>query len=222
MTGGIYTIRISGSLKFYIGRTKDFKRRKAHHLWLLRRGEHHCKHLQNAFNKHGHIEFVEEQEENDKEQRIVLEQWWLDKYGPVGLLVNHQMKANLDDMADKPWKEDRSRVAHNKGMPSPLRGTKRDPSIGAKISASKRGKPLTEKQALALAENRKKIDHSKPKKPMSEETRKKMMGNKNGVGKRSAEARAAISRGRKGIVFSEEHKMNLRIAAKNRAKGTQR
>lgn len=224
MTGGIYTIRIQGSLKFYIGRTKNFKTRKSHHLWLLRRGVHHCKHLQNAFNKHGHIEFVEEQEENDKEQRIILEQWWLDKYGPVGLLVNHQMKANPDDMADKPWKPDRKRVAHNKGVPSPLRGKKRDPEIGAKISASKKGKVPSEKQLLALAENRKKIDHSKPKKPMSEETKKKISeaqaGKKRGPYKKSHGQK--ISAARKGIVFSEEHKTNLKIAAQNRAKGTKR
>lgn len=220
MAGGVYTIRIFGSLKFYIGRTKNFKRRKAHHLWLLSRGKHHCKHLQNAFNKHGGIEFVEEQEENNKEQRIVLEQQWLDKYGPAGVLVNHQMKANPDDMSDKPWNPDRKRVAHNKGIPSPLRGKKRDPEIGAKISASKSGKGLNEKQLLALAENRKKIDCSRPKRPMSEETKKKIseaqVGKKRGPYPKSHGQK--ISAARKGIVFSDEHKMKLKTAAQNRAR----
>lgn len=218
MTGGIYTIRITGSLKFYIGRTKNFKRRKAHHLWLLRRGEHHCKHLQNAFNKHGQVKFVEEQEENNKEERIVLEQWWLDKYGPTGLLVNHHMRASADDMANKPWKPERPRVAHNKGVPSPFRGVKRDPAIGAKISASKKGKPLTEKQLMALTESRKKIDHSKPKKPHSDEAKRRMSEARKGVkrGPYPAHHGEAISRARTGMKFSDEHKAKLRAAAARR------
>jgi group I intron endonuclease len=215
MAGGIYTIRIQGSKKFYIGRTKNFKTRKADHLWLLRNKKHHCKHLQNAFNKYGSVDFVEEEQEDDKEKRIVLEQKWMDQYGPLGLLVNHQLKTNPEDMADKPWKKDRPRLAHNKGKPSPLRGTKRDDEVRKKISAAKKGK-ATQKLLDSLAENRKKIDFNKPRKPMSEEAKKKMIGNKNGIGKRSDAARAAISRGRKGIVFSEEHRAALSRAAKLR------
>ena len=79
MIGGIYTIRVQGSDKFYIGRTKKFTTRKAHHMWLLRRNEHHCQHLQNAFNKYGNVQFSAEQEENDKQKRIQLEQDWIDR-----------------------------------------------------------------------------------------------------------------------------------------------
>lgn len=224
MIGGIYTIRVQGSDKFYIGRTKKFTTRKAHHMWLLRRNEHHCQHLQNAFNKYGSVQFVEEQEENDKQKRIQLEQEWIDRYKDTGLLVNVHLKASFDDVGDKPWAEQRVRVAHNKGKPSPLRGIKRDPAIAKKISEAKKGKPLNEKQLLALAENRKKIDFARPKKPMTEETRKKIseaqLGKKRGPYPKSHGEK--VSAARKGIVFSEEHKMKLSIAAKNRAKGMQR
>lgn len=215
MIGGIYTIRVQGSDKFYIGRTKKFTTRKAHHMWLLRRNEHHCQHLQNAFNKYGSVQFVEEQEENDKQKRIQLEQEWIDRYKDTGLLVNIHLKASFDDVGDKPWTEKRVRVAHNKGKPSPLRGIKRDPAIAKKISEAKKGKPLNEKQLLALSKNRKKVDHSKPKKPHSDEAKRRMSEARKGVkcGPYPAHHGEAISRARTGIKFSEEHKEKLREAA---------
>ncbi len=184
MIGGIYTIRVDGSDKFYIGRTKKFTTRKAHHLWLLRRNEHHCQHLQNAFNKYGQVHFVEEQKENDKLKRIELEQEWIDRHKDSGLLVNVCMKASHTDAGDKPWSEKRARVAHNKGKPSPLRGVKRDPAIAKKISETKKLRGQTEKQLLALAENRKNLDPTKSRKPHTEEFKKRMsaikLGRKNG------------------------------------------
>jgi group I intron endonuclease len=184
MNGGIYTIRVQGSEKFYVGRTISFPKRKAHHMWLLRRERHHCKHLQNAFNKYGSVEFVEEIVENDKERRIQLEQEWIDRHKDGGVLVNHQMKATNDDVGGKKWKEDRSRVPHNKGKPSPLFGVKRDPAIAKKISEAKKKKGQTEKQLQALAENRKNIDYKKPRTPMSEAARKHL-----------GELRAGVKRG---------------------------
>lgn len=218
MNGGIYTIRIKDSEKFYVGRTKDFKKRKANHFWLLRKNKHHCMHLQNSFNKYGFVEFIEEQQENDKEKRILLEQDWFDKYKNQNLLVNYHLKASFHDMANKPWEKTRSRIAHNKGMPSPLRGLKRNPEIGAKISAAKKGKQLNEKQLLALIENRKKIDYTKSKKHMSEETKLKISQSNSGK-KRSPYPKShgeKISSARKGMKFSEEHKLKLKIAALNR------
>ena len=221
MIGGIYTIRVQGSEKFYIGRTKKFTTRKANHLWLLRRNDHHCEHLQNAYNKYGSVNFVEEQEENDKLKRIQLEQEWIDKYKHSGLLVNIHMKSSFDDVGEKPWDANRKRPEpYNKGKPSPFRGIKRDPKIGKKISEAKKGKPLTEKQLLALAENRKKFDPTKPRAPMSEVTKKHLSDVRKGV-KRGTYSEAhglAVSRGRVGMKFTDEHKANLKKAAQNRKK----
>ena len=219
MIGGIYTIRVDGSDKFYIGRTKKFTTRKAHHLWLLRRNQHHCKHLQNAFNKYGKVQFVEEQEENDKQNRIQLEQDWIDRYKDSGLLVNHHMKASYDDVGDKPWSVNRKRPEpYNKGKPSPFRGVKRDPAIAKKISETKKQKGQTEKQLLALAENRKNIDLHRPKGPMSEEMKRHLSMVKTGKkqGPYPKSHGEAISKARIGMKFSEEHKANLR---KSKIKG---
>jgi group I intron endonuclease len=224
MSGGIYTIRVQGSDKFYVGRTLSFQRRKAHHLWLLRRERHHCKHLQNAFNKYGSVEFVVERVENDKELRIQLEQQWIDQHKDSGLLVNHHMKASMDDAGGKPWKLDRPRVLHNKGKPSLFKGIKRDPAIAKKISDAKKGKPPTEKQLLALVENRKKIDPKKPRSPMSEAAKKHLSDIRKGV-KRGPYSEAhglAVSKGRMGMKFTDEHKANLKKAAQNRKKGMAR
>ena len=181
MTGGIYTIRVNGSDKFYIGRTKKFTTRKAHHLWLLRRGTHHCKYLQSAFNKHGGVTFVEEQAEDDKEKRIFLEQQWFDKFSGIGLLVNHMLKATNDDIGGKTWNSDRKRVPHNKGKASPFKGIKRDPEIAKKISKTKKEKGQTKKQLIALVENRKNFDAKKPRGPMSESAKKNLSALRSGV-----------------------------------------
>jgi group I intron endonuclease len=219
MIGGIYTIRIDSSDKFYIGRTKKFTTRKAHHLWLLRRNEHHCQHLQHAFNKYGDVHFVEEQEENDKEKRIQLEQKWIDQHKASGLLVNVHMKASFDDMGEKPWESNRKRLEpHNKGKPSPFRGVKRDPAIGKKISKAKKGKLLNNKQLLALAENRKKINLKKLKGPMSEERKQHLSKVQTGI-KRGPYPKShgeAISKARMGMKFTDEHRKNI---SESRKKG---
>ena len=222
MIGGIYTIRVQGSDKFYIGRTKKFTTRKAHHMWLLRRNEHHCQHLQNAFNKYGNVQFSAEQEENDKQKRIQLEQDWIDRYKDSGLLVNIHLKASFDDVGEKPWGANRKRPEpYNKGRPSPLLGVKRDPAIAKKISETKKFRGQTEKQLLALAENRKKIDPTKPRAPMSEAVKKHLSEIRKGVkrGPYSEAHSVAVSKGRMGMKFTDEHKANLKKAAQNRKKG---
>jgi len=50
----------------------------------------------------------------------------------------------------------------------------------------------------------------------SQETKKKFIGNKNGIGKRSEKTKQNISLGKKNIKFTEEHKSNLRLAWKKR------
>jgi len=220
MIGGIYTIRIKNSEKLYIGRTVSFAKRKSHHIWLLRLNKHHCKHLQNSFNKHEEVIFKEEQEENNKEKRIILEQEWLDKYKGSGLLVNHQLKATNNDVCGMIYDKSKKRIPHNKGKASPTKGIKRDPSIGKKISATKRSKPATSAQIKAWSENGKKtigkINHIS--RPISEETRKKISAAQLGK-KRPPYPKShgeAISKARKGMVFSDEHKEKLSHAARNR------
>ena len=72
---GIYKIVNLQTGKYYVGSTKDFKRRKQTHFSRLKNNTHTNKHLQNAYNKYGVgnfkfeiIEYVEEKLLLDIEQ----------------------------------------------------------------------------------------------------------------------------------------------------------
>ena len=52
-TNVIYKIRNLLNGKFYVGSAQDTRTRFRQHRRLLRKGAHHCKHLQNAWNKYG-------------------------------------------------------------------------------------------------------------------------------------------------------------------------
>ena len=71
---GIYGIENAKTRVVYVGQTKDFWVRIRTELADLRAGEHHCKHLQRSFNKHGEsffrlhvLELCEEKELNARE-----------------------------------------------------------------------------------------------------------------------------------------------------------
>lgn len=69
MTRCIYKIINAVNNKFYVGSAVNFEKRKARHIWRLRRGDHANKHLQAAWNKYGKDAFVfvivQEVPEND-------------------------------------------------------------------------------------------------------------------------------------------------------------
>lgn len=58
MTRCIYKIINAINNKFYVGSAVNFEKRKARHLWRLRRGDHANKHLQAAWNMYGEKAFV--------------------------------------------------------------------------------------------------------------------------------------------------------------------
>lgn len=58
MTRCIYKIINAINNKFYVGSAVNFEKRKARHLWRLRRGDHANKHLQAAWHKYGDNAFV--------------------------------------------------------------------------------------------------------------------------------------------------------------------
>jgi len=58
MTRCIYKIINVINNKFYVGSAINFEKRKARHLWRLRRGDHANKHLQAAWQKYGEQAFV--------------------------------------------------------------------------------------------------------------------------------------------------------------------
>lgn len=80
----IYKITNINNGKLYVGSSRNFNERKRKHLRLLNLGIHHCKHLQNSFNKYGETAFVFEILEKVKNETdlIIREQHYIDLLKP--------------------------------------------------------------------------------------------------------------------------------------------
>lgn len=55
--GYIYRFINTVNGKCYVGSTKHLRARRNLHIWELRNNRHHCRHLQNSWNKHGEAAF---------------------------------------------------------------------------------------------------------------------------------------------------------------------
>lgn len=79
MNSGIYKIVNLQTGKYYVGSTKDFKKRKQTHFSGLKNNYHPNKHLQNAYNKYGKENFKFEIIEYVKEELLLdVEQSYID------------------------------------------------------------------------------------------------------------------------------------------------
>lgn len=81
---------------FYIGSTKNIKRRLREHRNTLKNNSHHCQHLQNAWNKYGEslFSFVSfDSLAGSVEELHSIEQHLLNVYHNVGLLYNTAKRA---------------------------------------------------------------------------------------------------------------------------------
>lgn len=78
---GIYKITCIKNGKYYIGSAYNFSKRASAHLYRLRLNNHHCKHFQNCFNKHGENIFIFEiLEITSKEKLTEAEQLYLNEH----------------------------------------------------------------------------------------------------------------------------------------------
>ena len=84
---GIYGFENTVTGLFYVGQTLDFWRRCRDELKKLRIGEHHCKHLQRSFSKHGEQSFRLHVLQRCKQELLNdLELWWIhEKKTTVGV-----------------------------------------------------------------------------------------------------------------------------------------
>lgn len=89
----VYVIENKTNGKFYVGRTKNLTERFYTHKLFLRNNTHHCRYLQNAWNKHGEENFEIKVIEvfSTEEESAVKEQWFLDHYKDV--LYNKSLSA---------------------------------------------------------------------------------------------------------------------------------
>jgi len=147
----------------YIGGSVDIRNRFYDHKWLLKKNNHHSIKLQRHYDKYADkdLTFLV-LEECDKSIVTEREQFYIDLLDPY-FNINKTAKVNVyrgPDSAEmlerksllmkELWssEEYRNRQSNShkgerperKGIPSPLKGKKRDPEIGKKTSKTKTGK----------------------------------------------------------------------------------
>lgn len=189
MTSGIYEIGNRENGHKYIGSSANIEKRWRLHIRLLERNKHHCRHLQNAWNKYGKDLFVFSIIELCSVENLFdREQFFLDTTSP---------EYNVSPSA-------RTR-----------RGTKASPETRIKLSLSHTGKELTQKQKdniLILASKWKGSKHTlESKQKMSKAMKGKYIGRK-----MSDEIREKISLSLKGRKLSVETLERMSIAQKGK------
>lgn len=116
---GVYKITNCINGKFYIGSTKSFILRYRSHLSSLSRGKSGSRILQNAVIKYGIINFIfsiVEDCENYEEREV----YYIEKLKPnYNIILEKQNRREFSDESRKRMSDSR------KGVPSPLKGTKR-------------------------------------------------------------------------------------------------
>jgi group I intron endonuclease len=100
MTQCIYKIINAINNKFYVGSAVNFQKRKARHLWRLKRGDHANKHLQAAWAKYGEqaFVFVIVQEVPEGEDLLAAENVWLHEHVGKEYCYNIAMDATAPQL----------------------------------------------------------------------------------------------------------------------------
>lgn len=101
MRSGIYKIINKLNNKYYVGGAVNIGSRWSVHKHHLKKGQHHCKHLQRAWDKYGEENFIFKVIEDVEGQNIhEVEQKYLDliliKVGNGGVVVDHNIAYNSD------------------------------------------------------------------------------------------------------------------------------
>lgn len=205
MSFGIYALIIeteSGN-KFYIGSTSsDFRKRIRQHLYLLRHHIHTNPKLQNYYDKYQNFRWTILQECEQKNTVTIYEQYFISQYSEVELmnlgpaLPSPRLGKKLSsEQIEKMRKRNLGRKASEetkKKMTISRLGHRHSHETKVKISQALKNPSEETRKRMSIAQSNK-----------SNETREKiskgLMGNKNGIGKRTQETRNNISKGRRGI-----------------------
>ena len=213
MTRGIYRIRCMISKKSYIGRAESIEGRfTEEHLPSLRKGCHHCKYLQRAWDKYGEgsfeLEVVLEVLEGDL---ITIEQSFLNELYPTGTLFNVNKQAVGGSSKGVRSKESRQKTGDK------LRGRNLSQEHKEKLrqKALKRG-PVSEEVRQKISDRlSEKIRGGWKRQPLSKEAREHLSQIRKGVksGPMSLQTREKISRAKRGKKtgpVSEERREQMR------------
>jgi|ERR1035441_8255979 group I intron endonuclease len=152
---GVYSIYCTANEKQYIGKSKHIAQRWRKHRSKLRNKKHVCRHLQNAWNKHGEATFVFNVIENvidplfSDKQLTDIEQIWIDAYWDTGTLFNSRRLAESNVGMRRTEDTKRKMSESHKGIPlSRSEETKR------KLSERNKGKPWSEARRKAYEARR--------------------------------------------------------------------
>jgi len=192
--GVIYQILNIESGKFYVGSTVNTKERWRTHRRKLRKGTHHCPHLQAAWLKYGESSFafnivsIHPVEELDR-----VEQEWLDKHHGTEVCYN------LARFVDSATRGQALQEKHKKAISKALK------EFFVKNGSFNVGKKHLEESKALMSQKRR-------GKPVTEETKEKLRQANLGK-KASLETKAKLSLFRKGREKKAEHiaKYNKKI-----------
>lgn len=199
MTIGIYQILNKVTEWKYVGSSVHVEVRWQEHLKGLRLGKHHCRHLQQAWNKYGEEAFVFTiLEECAPEKLIEREQSYLPEERTAESLKKGKYY-NLRPVADNSL------------------GVRFSPETKRKISEAAKGRKPSEETRRKMSQSRMGNQYTKGMKlpPRSEETRRKIAESKRGK-KRSEETRKKLAESKWGSKLSEETKEKMSKAQKGR------
>ena len=206
LNSGVYAIEHRPSGRLYVGSSVKIKSRWASHLCDLRKGKHHSRHLQSAWNKYGESAFA---------FRVLL---WCD---PQSRFKYEQACIEAFDVVSNGF--NCTPVAGSRF------GSKHTEETKKKLSHIGKGRPHTESQKAAISKaligNKNNLGKKQSEKQRNQ-TKERMIGNAFGLGKKMPESflKALSARNigntygkvNKGKPKSEEAKAAMRVAQKKR------
>lgn len=137
-TSGLYKIINTQNSKLYVGSSNNIAQRWRIHLYRLKKGNHHSRHLQAAWNKYGKDAFkFEIISEVDIADLIKEEQRLLDTIRPWDRVIGY----NCSPSAESPRGTKRIPITEETRLKMSIAQTGRCITWGNKISSAKAGKP---------------------------------------------------------------------------------
>lgn len=226
---GIYQIRCMLNGKIYVGSAVNLRRRWDLHCRSLSKSNHHSKHLQRAWTKHGADQFVFEVLElvPEKTMLIPVEQSYIDQLKPfgrkgynicptagscLGKKATRKTKKKLSAARKGQKKSESHRAAlaeHLKRFTQNWKGRKHKKETLVKMSEVQKGHPVSDhvREAVSKANASREVTQQQRSKASAQ-----LKGRK--LPPFSAEHRANMSAARKGRKLTPEHRARISASVK--------